>query len=78
MAVFDARKRNLQALVQWMEKPKNKDAEGMKEVVSPNTKVGDFALKKGGDDKGKEAVLEKETQELVAKRVETAKKRETR
>ena len=78
MAVFDARKRNLQALVQWMEKPKNKDAEGMKEVVSPNTKVEDFALKKGGDDKGKEAVLEKEAQELVAKRAETAKKRETR
>ena len=72
MTVFDTKRRDLQALVEFVRKDKNKGAQRTKDFVSPNIGVEDFAFKRDGDNKGKEA------QELALKKAETAKKRETR
>lgn len=75
MAVFDARKRNLEGLLDWLAKGKDRDEEGMKEVVADKREEKD---KKDGDTvKGKED-LEKAMEEQALKKAETTRKRETR
>lgn len=69
MAEFAHRKKNLESLMGWLE-TLDRDEEGMKEVVSDGGEEKEVADRKEN--------VEKQMEELALKKVETARKRETR
>lgn len=68
MSEFAKRKKSLKGLMAWLEK--RRDEEGMKEVVPSGSREKD-----GGDRKEK---VEKMMEENALRKVEMARKRETR
>lgn len=77
MSGFEARKRNLEGLMDWLAIEKDKK-QGMKEGGTDGIETEDFALKGEGDETSRKEGVEKAMEEAAAKKAETARKRETR
>ncbi len=77
---FDKRRRNLGGLLEWVrrEKGKGRADEGGKQVVAHSGGVAPSAAKEDGEDKDRKEDVEKAMEESALKKVETARKRETR
>lgn len=71
MAEFAHRKKSLEGLLGWL-RAVDRDEEGMKEVVADADASGEKEVV------GRKERVEKEMEELALKKVETARKRETR
>ena len=77
---LEEKNRSLQELLDWLAENKHEDDDEKKEVVAGQVAAQESLEKKDGDGKkGKEKEeVEKEMEELALKKVETARKRETR